>query len=128
MDESATCKVTDRREALQGSATVLFTDPRPRIPITFMKARLVNGFSIAFEVTQGHLDGEVRHLIKLRMREITASQFGWNESAQVAGMLAPSNGDQGANHPKDHQQGPDAVDRRHRSMRMLSQGSVRGGR
>jgi len=78
MDESATCKVTDRREALQGSATVLFTDPRPRIPITFMKARLVNGFSIAFEVTQGHLDGEVRHLIKLRMRSRRHSSDGTN--------------------------------------------------
>jgi hypothetical protein len=50
-----------------------------------MKSRAVNGLSIAFEVSQAICDGEVRHLVKLRMREVISVTFPMNEPAYSGG-------------------------------------------
>jgi phage head maturation protease len=50
-----------------------------------MKSGAVNGLSIAFEVTQAIFDGEVRHLVKLRMREVSRVIFPMNEPAHSGG-------------------------------------------
>jgi hypothetical protein len=50
-----------------------------------MKSRAVNGLSITFEVSQAICDGEVRHLVKLRMREVISVTFPMNEPAYSGG-------------------------------------------
>src|ERR1700733_2706462 len=93
------CKITDTREGLQVTGTLMLTDPTAQKSYTFMKAGVVKGLSIGYDTIQSTYDGDIRHLTELRLWEISCVTFPMNESAQGSGVKALSD-DERANHLK----------------------------
>jgi hypothetical protein len=77
-------KVSNTREGLFVDGTLMLTDPTAQKAHTFMKAGVIRGMSIGYDVLQEHYDDAgIRHLTELKLWEVSAVTFPMNESATI---------------------------------------------
>jgi hypothetical protein len=83
-------KITDSREGLKVDGTLLLTDPVAMKAYNLMKAGIVKGLSIGYDVVKESFDGDTRQLVELRLWELSIVTFPMNELATVSGVKAMS--------------------------------------
>jgi uncharacterized protein len=111
------CKISDTPQGLQVNGTLMLSDPTAQKAHAFMKAGIVKGLSIGYDVIQASYDGDVRHLSELRLWEISVVTFPMNESAQVTGVKSMSAQDT-ANHLTAIREHSKSIDHHQRAIRM----------
>jgi uncharacterized protein len=87
------CKVIETRDALQVNGTLCLSDPTAQKAFTFLKAGVIKGLSIGYDVIESNYVGDIRHLSQLKLWEVSIVTFPMNELAMVTGVKSLSDQD-----------------------------------
>jgi uncharacterized protein len=81
-------KLKDTERGLQVDGELVLDMPTAKGAYAMLKKRVIRGLSIGFEIVKSKVVNGVRHLIEIKLHEVSLVTFPMNELAQVSAVKA----------------------------------------